>query len=136
MKRIFFALLMLAFLPALSHAQTKVKTEGNGQTKVKTKGNPPVWAPAHGYRENRSVYFPDYYLFYQPGRGYVYWNNDAWTTSTTVPVYMNGVNLNNARMQMLSDIDVTTSPEQNYQVYLRQYPAQPVQITVPVPAAR
>jgi hypothetical protein len=136
-------------IPFISEAQTnkksdtKVKIDKRGNTKVKangkkvkTEGIPPAWAPAHGYRENRSVDFPDYHMFYQPGRGYVYWNNGAWTTSSSVPAYLGSVDLGTARMQLLEDIDITTYPERNYEVYMRQFPAQPVEVTVPVPIIR
>lgn len=87
------------------------------------RGGPPVWAPAHGYRMKQHVYFPDYYVFYDPYRnGYVYWNNSAWIFSPVVPPYMSGVDMNRARIQIISDIPLTTRPERNWNRYYHAYP--------------
>ncbi|WP_129022037.1 hypothetical protein [Edaphocola flava] len=87
------------------------------------RGGPPAWAPAHGYRMKQHVYFPDYYAFYDPYRnGYVYWNNSAWIFSAVPPPYMSGVNLNRARVQIVSDIPLTTRPERYWRRYYNSYP--------------
>lgn len=87
------------------------------------RGGPPSWAPAHGYRMKQHVYFPDYYAFYDPYRnGYVYWNNRAWIFSAVPPPYMSGVNLNRARVQIISDIPLTTRPERYWNRYYNSYP--------------
>jgi hypothetical protein len=123
---------MLAFMPFLGTAQemTKTKTH-NGKMKSKTI---PTWGPAHQYTGEKYVYFPDYYTFYEPDRGYVYWNNGKWTTSTTVPSYMSKADMNAARMQVIEE--TTVRPETQYRTYIQQYPAQKVEVTVPVPDMR
>lgn len=119
--------LMLACLPFLVNAQVKIN-EKNG--KVKTK-SVPAWGPAHHYVGDKYVYFPDYYTYYEPERGYVYWNKGTWTTTTTVPTYMSKVDLNRARVQVIEDMSVR--PETRYKTYIEQYPAQKVEVTVPIP---
>lgn len=131
--RLLFGGLMLACLPLLCSAQGKTKTtEHNG--KVKTKQSP-SWAAAHHYTADRDVYFPDYYTFYDPERGYIYWNSGKWTTSTTVPSYMSNVDMNSARIQII-DEDTHMRPEVKYKTYRETYPAQKVEVTVPIPDVR
>ena len=78
---LFLAGLLLVAIPTMTSAQnnqkTKIKTKDDGTVKIKTedsktkqKGMPPSWAEAHGYLNNTHVYFPDYYVFYDPARGY------------------------------------------------------------------
>lgn len=125
----------------------KIKHSNNGKAVVKTDRNvyygktvkkgPPAWAPAHGYRAKQHVYFPDYYTFYDPYRdGYSYWNNGGWSFSSILPAFLSNIDLGKARMQLLTDIPVTTRPETRYSTYIRQYPAQPVGVAVPVPVIR
>ncbi|WP_276134610.1 hypothetical protein [Polluticoccus soli] len=146
--QLFFAGVLLVAAPPVCAAQnsqkTKVKAKGDGTVKLKTQDSkvkynntaPPAWAEAHGYENNGHVYFPDYYLFYDPARGYTYWDGSVWTTSTTVPTYMSTVDLNAARVEMLHDARLNEHPELKYDTYIRQYPAQPVSITVQVPPMR
>lgn len=99
------------------------KTVVYNHNKGYRRGGPPAWAPAHGYRMKQHVYFPDYYAFYDPYRnGYVYWNNSAWIFSAVPPPYMSGVNLNRARVQIISDIPLTTRPERYWNRYYNAYP--------------
>jgi hypothetical protein len=91
----------------------------------------PEWGPAHKYKGDKYVYFPDYYSFYDPARGYVYWNNGTWTTTTEVPVYMSKVNLNKARVQVIEDM--SAAPETRYKTYIKTYPARKVEVVVPIP---
>jgi hypothetical protein len=131
MKRTSLPLLvMLLCLPLLCSAQKKMKTT-DYQGKMKTKSMP-AWAPAHRYMGDKHVYFRDYYTFYDPARGYVYWNNGRWTTSTDVPAYLNSVDLNAARMELLDD-NVEIHPETKIKVYREKYPAERVKVTVPIP---
>lgn len=96
-------------------------------------GGPPPWAPAHGYRAKQHVYFPDYYTYYDPRRnGYVYWRGNNWTFSRNVPSFLNGVNLGSARMQVLP-LGWTALPETHYRDYARSYPANAVNISIPIP---
>ncbi len=123
---------MLACLPFLGSAQetvTKTVTK-NGKTKTKTRTTP-SWGTAHHYNGDKYVYFPDYYTYYEPDRGYVYWNNGTWTTSSTVPSYMSKVDMNSARVQIIDDM--TVRPETRYKTYMETYPAQKVEVTVPMP---
>jgi hypothetical protein len=122
----------------------KVKVDKDGNVKMKPKrmndevvvDGPPDWAPAHGYRRDRHVYFQDYYTFYDPNRGYVYWQGDRWVNSPTVPVFLDRVDLGKARIQVLNDLDLSVRPEERYQTYQQLYPAERVEVTVPVPTVR
>lgn len=140
---------LILLAPLGTFAQGKGNGNGNGNGKYKHKktkvvrtvkhngrkgGGPPPWAPAHGYRAKQHVYFPDYYTFYDPNRnGYVYWNNDNWLFSQVLPAFLSSVDLGTARMQVLSDVPLTTRPETRYTVYRERYPAQQVAVVVPVP---
>ena len=131
--KLLFAGTALACLPLLAGAQqtvTKTVTKGNGKTKSKTYTTP-SWGAAHQYTGDKYVYFPDYYTYYEPDRGYVYWNNGKWTTSSSVPSYMSSVDLNSARVQIIEDM--STRPETRYRTYMETYPAQKVEVTVPMP---
>lgn len=107
------------------HAQ---KHYGNhpSYSKVKWRNGPPSWAPAHGYRAKSHVYFRDYYTFYDPYRGgYVYRHKNKWLFSRSVPTFLIGVNLNSARVQLLTDIPLNHRPEQYYGRYSSRYPRDP-----------
>lgn len=154
MKKIIFLLFAaLVLFPGDADAQGKGKgkSKGHGKhsyskgpkksgtvyTRTRVKGGPPPWAPAHGYRAKQHVYFPDYYTFYDPRRsGYVYWNNNAWSFSPTLPSFLAQVDLGRARIQIMGDIPLTTRPETHYRDYYRLYPPQPVGVVVPVPVIR
>jgi hypothetical protein len=124
MKRNLLLGALMVFLPLLLSAQ-ETKVKGN---KMKTK---PSWWGTHHITGEKYVYFPDYYTYYEPDRGYVYWNETKWTTSETVPSYMSSVDLNSARVQVIEE--TTTRPEVKYKYYMKTYPAQKVEVTVPVP---
>lgn len=97
----------------------------------------PSWGKAHKYNNDKYVYFQDYYTFYSPKRGYVYWNNGSWTTSQNMPQYMSNADLNGARMQILNDESLSSYPERNFPNYMNQYPSQPISgLNVPVPQAQ
>src|SRR5690606_14429038 len=94
----------------------------NYQKNYKRKG-PPHWAPAHGYRAKHHVYFRDYYTFYDPYRdGYVYRHNNGWRFSRSVPVFLANIDLNRARVQLLTDIPLNQHPERYYSRYSKRYP--------------
>ena len=136
----------LAFLPFFCNAQEKVKIKqkDDGTTKVKMddekvkiKSAPPSWANAHGYRNNMHVYFPDYYTFYDPNRGYTYWDGDSWETTMTMPAFIADVDLNAARVEILNNARLEEHPELKYDIYMREFTAKPVTgVTVIVPPMR
>ena len=99
------------------------------------RGGPPAWAPAHGYRAQNHVYFRDYYTFYDARRnGYVYWDNNAWRFSSSVPSFMANVDLGRARIQILGDIPLASVPEPNFNRYYGMYPPNPsININIPHP---
>src|SRR5438477_356004 len=70
--------------------------------KMKTKATP-AWAAAHQYHNDHDVYFPDYYTFYDPQRGYIYYKEGHWVNTTTVPTYMRSVDMNKARVQIIQE---------------------------------
>jgi hypothetical protein len=47
---------------------------------------------------------------------------------------MSKVDMNGARMQVIEE--TTVRPETQYRTYIQQYPAQKVEVTVPVPDMR
>lgn len=90
------------------------------------RGGPPPWAPAHGYRAKHHVYFRDYYTFYDPYRdGYVYWYEDDWVFSRSVPSFMADVDLGSARIQLMGDIPLSRRPEYYFDRYAGRYPRDP-----------
>lgn len=90
------------------------------------KGGPPPWAPAHGYRAKHHVYFQDYYTFYDPYRdGYVYWQEDDWVFSRSVPTFMANVDLGRARVQLMADVPLSKHPEYYFDRYAERYPRNP-----------
>ncbi|PSK90086.1 hypothetical protein [Taibaiella chishuiensis] len=119
------------------HKEDKAYRKGyrKGYNTAARQNGPPAWAPAHGYRAKNHVYFPDYYTFYDPSRnGYVYWQNNAWLFSRTVPSFMASVDLGRARIQVLGDLPLATRPEPNFSRYYRMYPPGPsVNINIPHP---
>lgn len=96
---------------------------------------PPAWAPAHGYRANRHVYFPDYYTFYDPRRnGYSYWSGNGWIFSPTLPSFMLGVDLGRARIQVMDNVPITANPYAYFNNYYQRYPpASSININIPHP---
>lgn len=109
-------------------AQKHSKNYGkhHSYSNVKWRNGPPSWAPARGYRAKSHVYFRDYYTFYDPYRGgYVYRHKNKWLFSRSVPTFLVGVNLNSARMHLLTDIPLNHHPEQYYGRYSSRYPRDP-----------
>jgi hypothetical protein len=85
---------------------------------------------------DRIVYFPDYYVFYTPARGYVYWNNGQWANSTDLPSFLQQADMRKAHAEILDNTDIDAYPEKEFSRYKEQYPAESVDITVPVPYGR
>lgn len=119
------------------HKEYKAYKKGykQGYRTAVRRGGPPAWAPAHGYRAQNHVYFPDYYTFYDPNRnGYVYWRNNAWAFSSSVPSFMAHVDLGRARVQVIGDLPLTTRPEPNFNRYYGMYPPSgTISINIPHP---
>ncbi|SKA18509.1 hypothetical protein [Sediminibacterium ginsengisoli] len=107
-----------------------VKSQQQGSTAKKTTDatiqDLPAWAQLQGYKNDSYVYFQDYYTFYSPGRGYIYWDADRWATTKKPPVNMSGANLGTARIQMLRDVSLDSFPERNFSSYRTRYPGQRV----------
>jgi len=80
-----------------------------------------------------NVYFPDYYMFYDPHRkSYVYWTGEQWATSTMQPSLIRDIDRSKVRVQILKD-ETLVYPEDNFERYQKLYPAQQVFPSVPVP---
>lgn len=131
--------LMIAFMiPFAGEAQTKKKEKtGKVQSQaVKTPASKST--PAAVFTNKQHVYFPDYYAFYDPNRGYVFWNiaTNSWTTSRQVPEFMSNVDMSKTRIQILEGLSLDLHPETNYPNYMKLYPAQTDNPDVPVPNAR
>lgn len=90
------------------------------------------------FEDNQYVYFPDYYAFYDPNRGYVFWNERTknWNSSLQPPKFMSNVDMSKTRVQILKGLSLDLHPEQNYPNYMRLYPAKTTIPDVPVPNGR
>lgn len=121
---LFTACMAFALLPAVACAQhTKGKPMRAGSSQ--TPGFMPSWATAHNYKNDKYVYFPDYYTFYSPQRGYIYYKDGGWTSSLNMPTFMSRKDVNVARAQILDNVPMNSYPERDFSTYLNQYPAQP-----------
>lgn len=131
--RLLCCAMLFVSIPFFCGAQGKMKEKDRpGKSKMKAS---PSWASSHHYTNDRDVYFPDYYTFYDPERGYIYYNNGTWVNTTTVPSYMSTVDMNKARIEVIKE-DVQMHPETKFTIYRQTYPAQHVEVTVPVPDVR
>jgi hypothetical protein len=158
--------MFMAATPLLGDAQTKVKAKSNKAVKIKAAATvtakaeepkadeaslkmetaasheanvklmPPSWALSQGYMNDRIVYFPDYYVFYTPARGYVYWNGNQWTNSTEIPSFLQPADMRKAHAEILDNTDIDGHPEQEFLKYKEQYPAEPVSFSIPVPGGQ
>jgi len=123
---LFITAVSLLTFPSLADAQIGRDDPRRKPVKVVAGERPaPKWAEAHEYKNDKFVYFPDYYLFYTPVRGYVYWSNNAWTSSQQMPAYVNDMNLIGARAEMLNKLPADAYPERDFPTYYKQYPAEP-----------
>lgn len=141
------ALLLLIALPLMSEAQGRGKGKGKAKPQAPAKGTaenpvgtfkntpPPNWATPHHYDASEHVYFPDFYTFYDPNRGgYVFWQDDRWIFSPSLPTFMTGVDLGTARIEPLHDITLPMHPEDYYARYFSTFPPRPiVNINIPIP---
>jgi hypothetical protein len=97
----------------------------------------PAWAQAQHYDADAHVYFPDYYIFYDPQRGgYLYWDKDNYVFSKEVPPFLQKVDLAKSRIQVLKGLSLDLHPELSYPYYMRLYPAVPGAgnlVPVPIP---
>ncbi|MBX2907706.1 MAG: hypothetical protein KF744_16800 [Taibaiella sp.] len=135
MKKGLWAVVVILFcIPFFSYAQRGRDDIRRKPIKVETGKHPtPKWAEAHGYKNDKFVYFPDYYLFYTPVRGYVYWSNNDWTSSQAMPAYVNDMNLIGARAEILN-VPVAATPEQDFKRYYKEFPSEPSPRSgIPVP---
>lgn len=125
-------------LPIITEAQNKRQTtkkaKSHRQTSQVTKPSP-AWAKTGGYNNKSHVYFPDYYAFYDPQRGYVFWNAESktWNTSHEVPSFMSKVDMSHVRVQILDGLSLDLRPETNYPNYMKLYPSNSSENNVPVP---
>lgn len=118
----------LSSLSVMAQKKSTTKSKTTTTTTSTTAKPAPSWA-----QSQYSVYFPDYYTFYDPHRkGYVYWTGDKWTVSQESPSLLKDVDLGNARVQVLKD-ETLTMPENNFEQYMKLYPPQQVFPSVPVP---
>lgn len=132
------AALTITLLPHLLAAQ-EVEPRSRKSVKTETRNNTPMpsWASAHNYHNDKYVYFPDYYTFYSPERGYIYWQPTGWATSANPPAYMTPVDLSKARLRVLRQVQNNANPEQEVAAYMQQYPASAHRSKdIPVPPAR
>ncbi len=90
------------------------------------------------FDKDQYIYFPDYYAFYDPERGYVFWNEEtsSWKTSLEPPKFMNNTDMSRTRIQILDGLDLDLRPEQNYPNYMKLYPARNNDPKIPVPNGR
>jgi hypothetical protein len=135
MKQICIALL-LTTASVLCFAQDKPATPKKHKHKTAhaTKKALPEWAIAHNYDATAHVYFPDYYTFYDPARGgYLYWENGKYVFTPALPPFLEKVDLNKSRVQILKNISLNLHPESDYPHYMEMYPADHENNMVPVP---
>lgn len=138
---------MLMLMPLMSEAQKKKAHKPKARkgatvkkktTVTKTRKPPPAWGATKDYKGNNHIYYPDYYAFYDPKRGYVYWNvaTNSWTTSQEIPAFMTKVEMTKTRVEVLKGLSLDLYPERNYPNYMKMYPAQSTDPNVPVPNHR
>ena len=128
-QRLFFIVLIsfgIVFPVAAQHRKTEKKPSSE-----KKKEN----AQSTVFERNQFLYFPDYYAFYDPKRGYVFWDLKAqtWTSSRELPKFMSEVDMSKTRIQILKGLSLDLYPELNYPRYMKLYPAQQNDPKVPVP---
>lgn len=81
----------------------------------------------------QTAYYPDFYTFYDPQRGYIYWQDSSWYVSRERPKFMKETRKGKVRVELLHDRTIGTYPEDNAERYMQLYPAQNVTPTTPVP---
>jgi hypothetical protein len=83
---------------------------------------------------DRPVYFPDYYLFYTPERGYIYWQEGQWVSGPDIPSFVKEADLKRARTHIIEDEEINAYPEKQFTRYRDDFPAESLEKPVPVPA--
>jgi hypothetical protein len=130
MKISIIAGLILTLLGSQVSAQTGKKKPATPKQKTSSTSS--------AFATKKHLYFPDYYAFYDPNRGYVFWNEQKkeWNTSLQPPKFMSKVDMSKTRIQILEGLSLDLRPEQNYPNYMKLYPAHQNDPKVPVPNAR
>lgn len=130
MKRRLLAIILTLATIGTSVAQEK---KGTGNKKAQQKAQTSNLPAA--FQSNKHLYFPDYYAFYDPQRGYIFWNEEEkeWNSSQQIPKFMSEVDMSKTRIQILEGLSLDLRPEQNYPNYMKLYPATQNNPKVPVP---
>lgn len=81
---------------------------------------------------HQPLYFQDYYSFYVPKRGYIYWKDSTWKITDTLPPFMKDIRTKKVHVQILKD-ETNRAPEDNFGEYMKQYPAQNLSPLATVP---
>jgi hypothetical protein len=135
MKKKIVIAFFAALIPAAGFSQNN--HPGNDRTyktNATQKKAVPPWATAHHYDATAHAYFPDYYTYYDPGRGgYVFWQNGKYTFTPALPPFLEKVDLRNERIKILKGLSLDMHPELNYPYYMNLYPAVHNYNMVPVP---
>lgn len=137
MKSGLVAIMLILLLPIIGSAQhLDNTTHKHHHHHRSTPKSLPTWAASHNYMGDAHVYFPDYYTFYDANRGgYVFWDNNKWTFTPTLPPYLQNKDLSKSRVQILKGLSLDFQPQLNYPHYMKLYPPVPGAGTdVPVPA--
>jgi len=131
MKKGMVAIVFLLGISVAGNGQTGKKDNTQKTPKAKQVSN----APRFSFDPKKYVYFPDFYAFYDPQRGYVFWNAETktWKTSQEPPKFMIKNDQSNVRIQILEGLHLDLRPEQNYPNYMKLYPARENDPKVPVP---
>lgn len=139
MKKILAALMLVFIVPSVAGAQTAIHKKHKHKVTHKTApaisgATLPGWASAHKYDATTHIYFPDYYVYYDPARGgYIFWDTGKWNFSPAVPPFLEKVDLSSSRVQILKGLSLDLHPELNYPYYMKLYPAEHSNNLVPVP---
>ncbi len=130
MKLNIIASLVCVFLTTSALAQKQQENSAKGNRVVKTDNN--------ALPKGKYVYFPDYYAFYDPNRGYVFWSVDSsgWQSSRELPSFMSKIDFRKTRIKILDGLSLDLYPERNYPNYMKLYPARQNDPKVPVPGVR
>ena len=135
MHKLLIAFILLFCLSLTGEAQSKRKQAASGTVnKPMQTFKKEAWMPTD-YKYDHPIYFPDYYTFYDPQRGYVVWEKDSWIARPSMPLFLKSSDLKKPRIQILEDIGINKRPELDYPRYMKMYPALPGErdVIAPVP---
>lgn len=121
LKMLLFCLFVLAVWATAATAQTKTQKVRKSRTVLQTA------------TPEQTAYYPDFYTFYDPKRGYIYWQDSTWYVSRERPAFMKEAQKGRVRIELLHDRTIGAYPEDNAERYMKLYPAQNVTPTTPVP---